>query len=125
MTLWGEVSAATTHAKAAAAAKAAAKGCFTPSEAADLVGAVRAREASPCGWHEIIAEGLVDAWRARLVEMALFRWESARRAQIVADVALEAERALEDRLADAGVRAPGPAGSVALRGTLAAAWRRD
>ena len=121
---WQSVRSAATRREAERLAFAAAQRCESAADAAEVIGAVRAREllSEGAGWEDPTPAHFRKAWRSRITDALLFRWEGATRARVVAEVAREAEEALVARLEAAGVRAPGPAGSPALRGTLAAAW---
>ena len=124
MSPWRTVRDAATRREAERLACAAAQRCESAADAAEVIGAVRAREllASGCGWADPVPPAYRKAWRERVAEAAVFRWEGAMRARLVAEVAREAEETIAARLDAAGVRAPGPVGSPALRGSLASAW---
>jgi hypothetical protein len=76
----------------------------TASEAAEIIGAARAREISPGDWHAPVAADHLEAWRERVAKLAMLRWEAAARERLIEDEILDASQRLAERARRSGVR---------------------
>ena len=103
---WLDILPARTRAEARAAIARCVAALRTSAQAAEVIGAARARELLPADhdWHATVAEHYLSTWRARVGERLYLRWESAARQRMIEDALTLARDKLEESAREAGVR---------------------
>lgn len=104
--IWADILPLGSRAEARAAINRCVAGLRTSADAAEVIGAARARELLPAnqGWHDPVPDDYLATWRARVGERLYLRWESAARQRLIEDALTLAAARLEACARDAGVR---------------------